>query len=144
MQWHKLTGHLWVCFSALCLDFGCSATGLPAQVGLWAVYCPLSIGPHQRATGPQTQGLHVGERKINTRLHLDPCVHLYIYVVPNETRDSLFIDGNTLYPKKQFHSSPWWVCLHLSGTTPPQYLTVQKYIWDMMTILDTSWSHPLA
>lgn len=43
----------------------------------------------------------------------------------NESPDSLFIDGKTLYPKKQFHSSPSWVCLHLSGTTPPQYLTGQ-------------------
>lgn len=43
----------------------------------------------------------------------------------DETPDSLFIDGKTLYPKKQFHSSPSWVCLHLSGTTPPQYLMGQ-------------------
>lgn len=35
------------------------------------------------------------------------------------------MDGNTLYPKKQFHSSPGWICLHLSGTIPPQYLTEQ-------------------
>ena len=50
-----------------------------------------------------------------------------------ETLNSLFIDGKTLYPKKQFHSSPSWVCLHLSGTTPPQYLMGQ--------ILPTWWSH---
>lgn len=36
--------------------------------------------------------------------------------------DSLLIDGKTRYPKKQFHSSPSWVWLHLSGITPPQYL----------------------
>lgn len=39
--------------------------------------------------------------------------------------NSLFIVGKTLYPKKQFHSSPSWFCLHLSGTTPPQYLMGQ-------------------
>lgn len=44
------------------------------------------------------------------------------YIIQNETPSLLFIDGKTLYPKKQFHSSPSWVCLHLSGTTPPQYL----------------------
>lgn len=51
------------------------------------------------------------------------------------TLNSLFIDGKTLYPKKQFHSSPSWVCLHLSGTTPPQYLMGQ--------ILATWWSRHL-
>lgn len=48
--------------------------------------------------------------------------HPNINIVQNETPNSLFIDGKTLYPKKQFHSSPSWVFLHLSGTTPPQYL----------------------
>ncbi len=47
------------------------------------------------------------------------------YLTLNETTNSLFIDGKTLYPKKQFHSSPSWVCLHFSGTTPPQYLMGQ-------------------
>lgn len=37
-------------------------------------------------------------------------------------KNLLFIEGKTLYPKKQFHSSPSWLCLHLSGTTLPQYL----------------------
>lgn len=43
----------------------------------------------------------------------------------NYIQSSLFIDGKTLYPKKHFHSSPSWVFLHLSGTTPPQYLIRQ-------------------
>lgn len=50
---------------------------------------------------------------------------MQMYIVQIKTRNSLFIDGKTLYPKKQFHSSPSWVCLHFSGTTPPQYLMGQ-------------------
>lgn len=64
MQRHKRTGHLWVCSSARCPGFGCSATGLPAQVDPLAGYCPLSAGPHQRATGPQTQGLHGADGRL--------------------------------------------------------------------------------
>lgn len=46
-------------------------------------------------------------------------------IVQYEISNALFMDGKTLYPKKQFHSSPSWVCLHFSGTTPPQYLKGQ-------------------
>lgn len=119
-----LTGHPSVCFSAQCLDSGCSATGPPAQVALSAGYCRQSTGPHQRATEPQTLGLCrekcriYGVKLSPRRLRLIKKSHNWAIMLSA----SLLIEGKTLYPKKQFHSSPSWVCLHLSGTTAPQYL----------------------
>lgn len=126
-----------MCFSARCQGFGCTATGLPAQVVLSAECCPLSTEPHQITTGPQTQGLKRislrNEKKsqyfyivilcISSGRCTEACVNnIHNLHVHGTDSNLLFIDGNTLYPKKQFHSSPSCVCLHLSGTTPPQYL----------------------
>lgn len=120
----SLTARRAACASAPAPGSGCTSTGPRGWAGRSGGCCRRSAGLRRKATAPRTPGLW-GRHNVPPRSDFKSHTVLSLSEKLGLCCDSLFSVGKSLYPKKQFHSSPTWACLQLSGTSPPQYLHKQ-------------------
>lgn len=129
-----------MCSSAQCPGSECSAIGLPARADLLAGCCLLSTGPHQRATGQQTQDLH-RENEYSDMYYADVLrkhlqyIHFTLYKIRSQTH---FLSMGRLYIQRN-SSTPLlrgFACISLVPLLPSTW-------WDRWQgqILTTWWSH---